>query len=290
MRCRVLRVLVSVALVATSFTVRADDDRLQAVMNTEVDGLIAQGYSFSAGALVEALSEREVRAIKIEMKAGVPYAFLGACDEPCSHVAIALHKDGAEIGRSDTVAPIASIGGALPADGIYELQVSPVTCKVGKCALAFAILEQPTAQQQAGPANAAPEPSAEAPQKSAEELMIEQLVAQLPSLVMTAIEAKRLRTMYPATPPPQTPVATSAASAPGKPQGYQPPPSPIAPAVRPQPSSTQQSAAECQSVAARYQAAARTAGDPASIANLINMYRFLQCRCGWPRSPHVTSC
>jgi hypothetical protein len=40
----------------------------------------------------------------------------------------------------------------------------------------------------------------------------------------------------------------------------------------------------------RYYAAVPSAGSPASIAQLINMYAYLQCYCGHPPSPHVKAC
>ena len=276
---------------------QAQVNELQARINDQISALALQGYQYATGGIIEAAARDDTKTIPVQMKAGPSYALVAVCSASCGHVELAVRDaKSVELAKSPEASPVAMVGGGLPADGAYEIRITIKQCSISSCGLAFAILEQvpPPAPVQNPDATVAAAPSespATAPRDSTAEIL-ESIISQLPSLIITTLEAERIRKQTKAAAA-AAPVATEAFSAPGKPTGYQAQSAPQPVTASPPARATQRagaSQAQCQQVQQHYYAAVRTSGDPASIQNVIQLYSFLQCNCGFPRSPHVTQC
>jgi hypothetical protein len=151
----------------------------------------------------------------------------------------------------------------------------------------------PVSQPAAAPSqviSAPPSPTASAPPGADQEAL--RTLSDLVNLGVTARDAMRAREK--AAAPAAAPIATDVKTAPGRPAAAEKPiaPKPSIATVSPQraPAKAGATHANCQQMAQQYQAAVQTVGAPGTIPQLLSMYQYLQCNCGYPPSPQLPAC
>lgn len=119
------------------------------------------------------------------------------------------------------------------------------------------------------------------------------VLSDLVNLGVTARDAIRAKEKIAA--PVAAPIATDAKTAPGRPPALDKPAA--APKSQATPESAQRASskgnvtqANCQQMAQQYEAYARTAGAPGTMSQLLSMYQYLQCNCGYTPSPQLPPC
>jgi hypothetical protein len=114
-------------------------------------------------------------------------------------------------------------------------------------------------------------------------------LSDLVNLGVTARDA--IRAKEKTAVPVATPIATDSRTAPGRPAVLDKPGAQATTESAQQPSSkVNVTQANCQQMARQYEASARTAGAPGTMPQLLSMYQYLQCNCGYPPSPQLPPC
>jgi hypothetical protein len=269
----------------------------------EVDHLVASQFVLIGSGTVAAIQKDNNTVIPVQLEGGAVYAFVAVCGENCDHVEIDLYDSNqTHLHRSPQASDVVIVGGQAKESGLHRLSVSVPACRADACAIAFAVLKQGEssgAAQSAGitipdlqpmPTEPFVEPTSAPPDGSPDP---QQIVSSLIELGVTARDFVRAKEG--AAPPPTAPRQTESKTAPGRPPGYK---DPSSAEKQPQPKqatagtgqNAAKSGANCEQVRQRYMVAVQQVGPIGSAQPAINLYAYLQCHCGHPPSPHVTSC
>lgn len=274
---------------------RDADNDFVTVLEAQVTVLMTQGYELNVKTLVEPKPEGQPTSVELNLSTGVEYAFIATCAAPCGATGIEVARaDGTSVAGVREDGRLAALSGQMPAADTYVLKLTPIKCVAVSCQMAIAILAKPSTIEP----STAPPTNPQIAQKPAEPsppdpatVLIETVIRELASIIMMPDQAAAILAEGPA-PKLTNPIRVAPEDAPGKPTGYQPnepriatPSAPVRKSRAAQPSS-----ANCQRVAQEYHASIESAGEVASMQRVTGLYRYLQCSCGYPRSPHIPNC
>jgi PAN domain len=107
----------------------------------EAASLEQQNYKAAQAAVIEVTERAQIRRFVLRLEQGVQYAFIASCDQDCSHVALAL-IDGQRnvIAKTPETSDLVILGGAPPASGLYEAEITIPGCRERSCHTGFAIM------------------------------------------------------------------------------------------------------------------------------------------------------
>lgn len=107
---------------------------------------MAQGWPRAGGVpdIVTGLNVNGEHVAQVQLRAGQPYAFVGACDNECSDVDLVLQDASGRQVAADQMAddyPLVEV--TPPTDGAYTLRIRLKACSIAPCYVGARLLRRP---------------------------------------------------------------------------------------------------------------------------------------------------